>query len=279
MMNRKPFGNPDMRILISRFFGVLLAFWLGCALAQQELEVISLKSRTVDQVLPALRPLLEPGATLSGMNNQLFLRASRHNREDIKRALAAIDTPARKLVIRVSHNRGADESGRGAAASGQVVLGSTRRADVQAQVWDTRSVRNERGGQMVQTVEGGRAFIQVGRSLPIPLRQVMVGPGGAVVTDTVVYRDVGAGFYAMPTLAGDRVTLEISQQADSPAGYGPGSANVQRLSTTVAGRLGEWIELGGAGRQASGSEGGSFSASTGEVRDSRSIWLKVEEIQ
>jgi len=40
----------------------------GCAahsLAQQALEIIPLRHRTVDQVLPALQPLVEPGGALT----------------------------------------------------------------------------------------------------------------------------------------------------------------------------------------------------------------------
>jgi type II secretory pathway component GspD/PulD (secretin) len=261
---------------------ILMLFWALLALpvlAQQEMEIIPLRHQTVDQVLPALQPLVEPGGTLSGMNNQLFLRASHRNREDIKRALAAIDAPSRRLVIHVSQNRGMDESNRGGNVSGQAVFGTQRRAEVNASIWDTRSARSESGSQMVQTIEGGRALIQIGRSVPVPMRQLMVGPGGAVATDTVVYRDIGQGFYAEPHLNGDRVTLEISQQGDTAGRYGPGSASTQRLTTTVSGRLGDWIELGGAGTQAVGGTRGGFGASTGEVRDSRSIWLMVEEIR
>jgi len=264
-----------MKILLTAVF----CLWAALAGAQQELEIIELKGRSVEQVLPSLRPLLEPGATLSGMNNQLFLRASPRNRAEIKRALAAIDQPARQLVIRVSQRRDEEGSARGAAASGQVVLGSTRRSGGEARVWDNRSVRSDHSGQMVRVLEGSQAFIQVGHSLPVPMRQVVLGAGGAVVNETVVYRDIGQGFYAVPRLNGERVTLDISQQADTPGQYGRGSINTQRLTTTVAGRLGEWMELGGTGRQAAGQQGGGFSASTSEVRDQRSIWLKVEEIE
>lgn len=260
-----------MKTLLTALFTV----WLSVAFAQPALEVIELKSRSVDQVLPALRPLLEPGATLSGMNNQLFLRASTKNRAEIKQALAAIDKPARQLIIRISQNREADNSNRGAAANGQVVLGSTRRATVDAGVWDTRSQRSESGGQMVRTQEGSSAFIQLGRSLPVPMRQVVIGPAGAVINEGTVYQDIGQGFYAVPHLNGERVTLDISQQADS-AGQ-RGSVSTQRLTTTVSGRLGEWIELGGAGQQAESRQDGSFSLSTRELRDRRAIWLKVEE--
>ena len=268
-----------MKMLLKTLLTVTVALWINFAGAQQQLEVIELQSKSVEQVLPVLQPLLEPGATLSGMNNQLFLRASARNRAEIKKALAAIDTPTRRLIIRTSQNREAENNAQGAQASGQVVLGSSRNTHVQAQVWNTKSVRGESAGQMVQTVEGGQAFIQIGRSLAIPMRQVVVGPGGAIINETVVYRDVGSGFYAVPHLNGQRVTIEISQQADSVASYRSGNINTQRLSTTVSGRLGEWIELGGAGRQSDRQQSGTLSLSTSDIRDQRSIWLKVEEVE
>jgi hypothetical protein len=74
-------------------------------------------------------------------------------------------------------------------------------------------------------------------------------------------------------------TLELSQQSDSVAAQGRGNINTQRLSTTLSGRLGEWIEVGGTGRQASGYQSGTLSLSTSDVRENRSIWLMVEEVE
>ena len=81
----------------------------------------------------------------------------------------------------------------------------------------------------------------------------------------------------MPRVNGERVTIDIAQQAESIDHRVAGGVQGQRLATTVSGRLGEWIELGGSGRQAAGRQGGGFSVGTGDVRDNRSIWLMVEE--
>ena len=268
-----------LKIALKSVFTAVVGLWLTLAAAQQ-MEIIELRSKTVDQVLPVLQPLVEPGGTLTGMDNQLFLKASPRNRAEIKRALAALDTPLRRLIIRVTENRQAERNDRGAAGGGQVVLGSTRRADVGATVWDTKSVRGERAGQMVQTVDGGRAYIQIGRSLPVPMRQMIVGPGGAIINETVVYRDIGRGFYASPRVNGQRVTLEISQQSESLEGNQPyAGVSQQRLAATVSGQLGEWIELGGGGRQSAGNQGGGFNISTSDARDNRAIWLMVEELE
>ncbi len=269
------------------------------AVAQQEVEIIPLRHRTVDQVLPVLQSLLEPGGTLSGMNDQLILRASRNNRAQIKQVLAGIDTPVRMLMINVAQNRDETMLRSGAQAYGRIESGSTRivqppagaapggarieirRGDsvVGAQAVESQGSGSVRSGQSVRVVEGGRAFINVGQSVPLPMRQVVRGPGGTVVNDTVVYRDSGQGFYAEPRLSGDRVTLEISPQYDTPGNQGYGSVNTQRLSTTVSGRLGEWIELGGTNQHVSNQGRGNLSTGSMQGSDNRSIWLLVEEVR
>lgn len=244
--------------------GFLFGLWAMLAIAQQELEIIPLRASTVERVLPALRPLLEPGATLSGMNNQLFLRASAGNRAEIRRALAAIDRPARQLEIRISRQRGAD--------------GNSAGMDGQARVWGTQALRQENASQVVRALEGSPAQIQIGQSLPVPMRQVILGPSGAVVSDTTVYRDIAQGFQVLPTVSGNLVTLELFQQAESAGPYGAGSVNGQRLSTTVSGRLGEWIRVGGSGQSAEAGQFGTAGLSSREMRDQQSLWLRVDEV-
>lgn len=247
----------------------------GVAWGQQSLEIIPLRHRPAAEVLPTLQPLLEPGASLTGSGYQLFLRASPRNRAEVKEVLAVLDAPQRRLLIRVSTDVSEVERDRAARLALAARMGGESRANVK--IYDSRSASSASQMQMVQTVDGGRAFIQVGTSVAVPLRQVVLTPGGAVLSDRVEYRDIAQGFYVEPRLAGDRVTLEISQQQEQPAQWGPGSAHVQRLSTTVSGRLGEWLQLGGSGESAIARERGIVSLSSGAVRSERGIWLLVEE--
>lgn len=281
-----------MRRIVLAFVFLLLA---GAAQAQQ-LEIINLKSRTADQVLPQLRPFIEPGGAISGMNNQIFIRASDANRRQIKELLAALDRPPRRLVISVRQDADSTASARGGEVSGSVgsdrvriesrrtVVGgagvTVRSGDdvLRGQVYDSRSAGSERVSQQVQVVEGGRAYINVGTSVPVPLRQVVLTPGGAIVSDTVVYRDLGTGFTAEPQLSGDLVTLTISPTHDTPGSYGPGSANVQRLTTTVSARLGEWMQIGGSVQEESSDRDGALRYSTRRGGSGRTVQLKVEEL-
>lgn len=274
----------------------------GLALSQETMEIIPLRHRTAEQVLPSLRNLVEPGGALSGMSNQVIVRSSRKNIDQIKQALSVIDVPARRLLIHVSQNRDADVRQQVVELSGDVGRGSDvrmiqpsvgtragtrielRRGDrgagsrIDLRANDTRSSENLESTQAVQVVDGGKALIRAGQSLPLPLRQVVRGPNGVVITDSVVYRDLGQGFYLVPTLVGDRVTLEISAQVDTSINQGYGSVNSQSLSTTLRGRLGEWIELGGSNQQTAAHGQGGLGNMTRESSERRSLWLLVEEL-
>lgn len=282
---------------------LLLFAWMGTAAAEQ-LEILTLKHRTAEQLLPQLTPLLDPGAALTGTGDKLFLRTSSRNLADIRRVLEELDRAQRRLMISVRQGGERQGDTSGAGVSGDVALGRNvriitpgrgaanagsveiRREDgtrdsarsvVRGNTYEARTAGSDNISQQVQTIEGGRAWINVGQSLPLPLRQVMITPTGSYVTESVVYRDIGSGFYAEPRLVGDRVTLEISPTHDTP-GAQPGSANVQRLSTTVTGRLGEWMELGGSVQDTAGERAGTASYSSRSARDDRRIWLKVEEL-
>jgi hypothetical protein len=241
----------------------------------QALEVIALRHRTAEQLLPQLLPLLEPGGTLSGSGEKLFLRASPRNQADIRRAIDALDQPLRRLMITVRH--GGSVEGQRTGVSGAVVL-SPGDSSVRARAGERHYSTRDTISQLVQTVEGGRAFINVGREIALPFREVVLTPGGAVVSRGMTWYEVGTGFEAEPRVAGENVTVDISPRHDT-LGPIPGSANVRRLSTTVSGRLGEWISLGGSSHESAGDTAGTVHYGTRSGREDRQIWLKVEEIK
>lgn len=259
-----------------------MKFWLGLFLlmlawsshAQTELEIVTLENRAVSEILPVIRPLVEPGGTATGMNNQLILRSSRRNLDQIREVIARLDVQPRRLVISVSNDVNRQSERQGVVVSGRLQPGNS---SMQGRAYDTTRTGSEQTSQRLQVLEGGSGYIHVGQSLPVPLRQVVFGAGGAVISENVVYRDLGSGFNVSPRVAGDRVTLDITPHFDSPAGRG--AANIQRMGATVSGRLGEWIELGGSSQNEQGGERGYTRYSTHNQNDQRSVWLKVEEIR
>lgn len=229
------------------------------------LEVITLKYRTAEQVIPVLEPLILKPGTISGLQQQLIVRTTPANLADIKQVLTTLDAVPRRLLITVRQDAALDS-------------GRTN---------STRSLDSDRNTQTLQVIEGNSAFIRTGQSVPLPQRQVLrtIVNGQIVerVINSVEYRDVMAGFYALPRLAGDRVTLEISPQRDTlptpDQNLAPGSVNVQRVATTVSGRLGEWMEIGRLAQGVS-NEQSVVLGSTREIStDNRRILIKVDAIR
>ena len=96
---------------------------------------------------------------------------------------------------------------------------------------------------------------------------------------STAYRDIQTGFSVVPRVAGDRVTLEIAPQRETPGAYGRGSANTQQIVTTATGRLGEWIELGSMTQTTAAEGSGILSSRSAARRDNRGVWVKVDVAQ
>ena len=250
-----------------------------------EVEIIPLRHRTVDQILPVLQPLVEPGGAISGMQNQIIIRASSANIADLRRVLASIDTPVRRLLISVRQGRAGggerrDLSGGAtvSAGGGRVSVGEApRQGGINVRIGETTTREGEQITQQVQTIEGSPAQIRMGTETTLPVQSTTVTPFGTVIQRGVAVREANTGFTVIPRLAGDRVTLEINPQREIP---GPGgTVQSQRIVTTASGRLGEWFELGGLTQTQSTQRSGLL-ADTRELRDdSRSVWVKVDEIR
>ena len=265
----------DMNLVRSALAAVA-ACHIHAALAQHALEIIPLRHSTVDQVLPTLRPLLEPGATISGQSNQLILRASPGNIAEIRQVLDTIDRPRRRLQISVRFDESGTSAEQGMDAGGRV---SNRGARIEVQIRDAHGDSRERVDQRVQVLEGSRAFISNGQSRVVPQRQVIQTPGGVVAQDSYLVQDAATGFDVSPRLSGSRVLLDIAPQRSTFSGSPvPGGMQSQAVVTTLSAALGEWVEIGGADSRAERDDRGLASVNRARMSSSRKVWVKVEEI-
>ncbi len=279
------FNFTTMRTILALLTLLCLASFAAYA---DEVEVIPLRHRTVEHMIPTLQPLLDAGGAITGANNALIVRSSRRNIEDLKRVVATLDTPPRRLLISVRQDVSADvarrelqASGTAGGAHGAVSIGEPVRPDSGATVrlLDSTSASDERNVSRVQALEGSPAYIAIGQSIPVPVDTVIRTPYGSDVRRSVEYRDLNTGFEVVPRLSGDRVTLDIAPRRDVPGAYGRGSADTQRIVTSASGRLGEWFELGGVVRDAARDDGRMLSSRTRGERDVRGVWVRVDEIK
>ena len=236
-MNRDPLVRSALRAMLAC---CALAAWAGAA-GQNVLEILPLRHRTAEQVLPAVRALLEPGGILSGQGNQLIVRTSPANLEELKAALEAIDRPLRRLQISVRFDDAGASARQDIVAHGRA---GASRSGVAVRAFGERSAHAERVDQRLQVLEGGRAFIMAGET----------------TLDPLYASDRLTGFEAMARLAGNRVFVDIAPQRET-------SGQQQFIATTVSALLGEWFEVGAVSTSAPGS------------RASSRVWLKIEALR
>lgn len=284
-------------VLSLRLIGLTLI--QGYALAEEMvLEVIPLEHRLSADVIPLLKPLVAPGGTVTGMSSQVIVRSTQRNLLEIKRVLAAIDRPLRrlKIIVRQQTSQEGVETSQGLSGRyrrGDFELGYDNPHETEGIILDHRGERGElryrafgtedRSRQnhthFVQTVEGQAAFIYTGRSVPLSGETVIIGPGAAVIQRSSDYRDTASGFYVMPLVNGDQVTLHISPRLETFRG-GPGGASIdtQALSTTVSTQLGQWIDLGALSEQFNDRASGLLQNANIQGQNLHRIWLKVEAL-
>lgn len=263
-----------------------------------KIETIPMKNRQVEDVIPILKPLVAEGGTVTGINNKLIVKTTPSNLKQIKQVLAEIDNAPRRLMISVKQdvdgNLNVQEGGvSGRYSTGDITIKSpdTGREGTIIQGKDsdgnviryrqleTRSRLEDRNVFRVQALEGNPAYISTGQSVPIPNQTAFVTGGGVVVQDGVEYRDVESGFYVLPRLQGDNVTLLISPKLSRVTPNQAATFDIQNIETSVSGRLGEWIPIGGATQHFSDSSKRNLISTKRRGQEQRNVLVKVEEIK
>lgn len=231
---------------------LFLVFILLCTplVAQTSLQTFQLQHRDADELIPVIRPLLDPRGGISGTGYTLIVRSTAENLSEIAGLIVSLDTARRNLLITVRHDEISERQHNGLRGGGSVQdrhgritlgQGGTPRLRIRS----TRERDNSRGSEQIRVLEGTWAHIQSGQDMPVPQQTIVQTPSGPVAQQSLEYRDVSSGFEVQPRIHGDQVTLAVRPYRARPADSGGGAIATSSLITTVSGRLGEWIELGG----------------------------------
>jgi type II secretory pathway component GspD/PulD (secretin) len=261
-----------MKLITRQFLFTVFAsmFWIAAAplsqAADMELRVIPLKHRLADEVMPVVRPLLSTGESVSGLDSRLIVRAAPQTFAQIERMLAEIDTPRRNLRISVRHAGESERAQNSQGVSGDarhgntriVVTNSTRSTggvnvgrtgpDGNLQLRSERRVTTKRdtSTQDLTVLDGGRAFLRVGESIPQVQPFLALAGTRVTVLAGIQYYDVTTGFEVEPRVLGERIQLAVTPRLAFRSSQGAQTVNFQELRTVVAVKPGEWVDLGGA---------------------------------
>jgi len=266
---------------------VVLILWglVPGALADYPLEIVELQGRQSDEMIPIIRPLVGADGVVTGTGNKLIVRTSPQRMQQIREVLQQLDRPPRRLMIYVRQGRLTRADLAYAAAGvnlggdhGRVVAGVPVPADgLGVQLNQRQTVGGLDADQRVQAVEGYPAYIAVGAEVPLPVRDGRMGGSIERHYRGTEYREAATGFYVIPRLNGNQVTLQISTRDERFAGRGA-AVEAQRADTRVQGRLGQWIPLGGVSERADRQVSGVLAGGNASSERSSEIHVLVEEL-
>lgn len=263
--------SSGRRLLLA---ALVTTFWIASAppvhAAEPELRVIALKHRLADEVVPVVRPLLAPGESVNGMDSRLIVRASSRTFAQIEQVLAQIDTARRNLRIQVRHAGESEHRRESQGVTGDVRRGNTRVVVNNAnsgtgvtvggtgpggvvQLHSERRITSTRDNstQHLTVLDGGRAYLRVGESIP-QVQPFLVLVGGRLgVATGIQYYDVTTGFEVEPRIVNEasfpeRIQLTVTPRLAFRGSQGAQTVNFQELRTVVTVNAGEWVDLGGA---------------------------------
>lgn len=207
------------------------------------IHVIELKQRSAAEAIPLVKPFLAPGGAISGTGYKLIVRTTDENFASIQQMLAEIDTAPRQLMVTVRQGSQSRSTAQGIGIHGNVRSDNGKLSvNGRSEIYSTETHESVPGEQRLRVLEGQWATIQFGQSIPIVQRSYRADGS---VSESVQYKAVTSGFDVLARVHGDEVTLFIRPSKAAPSPAGGGVINEQQAETTVRGRLGEWIDLGG----------------------------------
>lgn len=278
-----------------------LGLFVGNALADA-IHTIQLENRPSEEVIPIIQPMLGPNDSVTGQGFQLFIRTSDDNLEQIKQMISKLDTAAKLLLISVFQGDDSDLRALGVSGNfkfedsrtdvsigksdpsrgGGDVSFSTGNASAGAQTLSTRGRLSDNPIHQLRITEGTQGYIETGESIPYFSGGYWLGGHGkrdGIVDGGVEYKDIHTGFYVLPRVHGQQVTLDVSPYKEKKSRERSGEFKTSSASTKITGPLGQWLPIGGSTEQTRSTSTGTARYSSTRGRDNKSIWIKADLVQ
>ncbi|MDZ5602405.1 secretin [Pseudomonas sp. RP23018S] len=235
---------------------LLLASSLTC---QAATEVVPLQHRTSAQLLPTAQAFIGTDGSVNAFEDKLVVNAPQNRIDELRALLQQLDTAPKRLLISVDNSDSNYQDNRG--NSRVIQYGTSNR---------------EGGLQQIRASEGQPALIQVGQSIPIT--SSATDSYGRVQSNTQ-YRNVTQGFYVTPSISGNTVHLQISNNHDRISPEQADVVKVQSSDTTLTGNLGEWITLAGFDQQSRADQSDSQVTYSTQRGENMTVRVKVDLVE
>jgi len=263
------------------------------------MSIIQLEHRPAEDVIPIVEPLLGADDAISGQGFKVFLQSSPETLARVEDMIDVLDTPAKMLHVSVIQGSDRDLSELGIGANVQIERGdasvdignererndgaggsitySTADGSVSVDGISTRKSLRDSPIHQVRVTEGTEAYIETGER--IPYFYGAAWRGRRAYAGSIEYQDAITGFYVLPRIRGNNVTLEVSPFKSSRSNEGGGHIETQSASTTITGRVGEWLLIGSVTEQVERTESSTGTAFATQGGDNTGIWIKADLVE
>ena len=284
---------------MKRLFVLLGLLLMVSAVHADALSIIQLENRPAEEVIAVIEPMLGPDDSISGQGFKIFLQSSPETRARIESMIEVLDAPAK--ILRVSVFQGSEQDLRRIAASANVQIES---GSATIEIGEGRETDDSAGGSITYSTSGGSASvdgISTQQSLRgNPIHQVRVTEGTEAYIETgeripyfsgaawagrrgfagsVEYKDATTGFYVLPRVRGENCVLEVSPFKSSYRDSGPDNFDTQSASTTITGRIGQWLLIGGVVEQVGRTESSTGTTYATQGSGNTGIWIKADVVE
>jgi hypothetical protein len=258
----------------TRLAVLLILVLAALTAAADSIEVIELQHRPAAELIPLIEPLVDGQGAITGQAFKLIVRGTDAEQAQIRKLVEQLDTAARQLMVSVF--QGSVRDLHGLDVGGQVAYDSETGALVSGRALSTRTRSADHPLHRLRISEGNEGYIETGASIPYFSGRVWHGPRGDAVEGGVDYKDTHTGFYVLARTHGDQVTLNISPYRQIARETYGGQIDTRSASTTITGKLGKWLQIGGVNERRERSISGGGSRFTTRGRASDGIWIRVD---
>lgn len=255
---------------MAKKYSALLVFMLalGChasAWGETELKIITLQHRFPQEILPSVQAIVGNDGSVTSTQNFLIVRASPESMRQVEQLVAELDTEQKNIRITVSHDKKIMTQQRGAGLSGRAQVGdlqmqipkqqgeqvgaisrSNQSQSIALDINDTSLESKQTGQAFLTVLDGQRAFVRVGKSVPYTQQWVSFSqryPSAYAVISTTQFREITTGFAVRPRYIGQQIEVEITPRIASLNANG--YVDFEELSTVVRVKPRTWLDIGG----------------------------------
>lgn len=254
------------------------------AIAATDFKIITLQHRFVEDILPTIQPLAGSEGVITGMQNQLIIRASPEKMIEIEQVIAIFDVARQNLKITVSHQSNLQTTNDGVTVNGHTKIGNTvisthkypknYTSDIQVDIKNNQTKTTSSSNQFINVIEGERAFIQVGQSVPFTQEWITLTRRYLSHQQTIAFVDVSIGFSVRPRYIGSQIELEITPRISQLNQNGV--IDFEDLSTVVLVNKDEWLDLGSIMQQRDDVSRAILSTLAGSQTQGSKLSIRVE---